>query len=212
MEESPKGKMPLKGRRKTLERPGRPNDQYTVPVTGRNPDLTPDVAEKIIKAIRIGASVASAGAFGGVAYDTLRTWALRAREFPDSIYAEFLVDVMQAVSECEVRDLSTIELFLKGRPAEYAYNTVTDANGKETKTLAHDSKGNLVVTRSEVKPDWRAAAWRLERRMPRQWGPGDININLIKGQGEIEVAEQTKDVGEEESTKDFLQKFKDEYF
>jgi hypothetical protein len=59
-----------------------------------------------------------------------------------------------------------------------------DKNGN----LVLDEDGNPVVEAQGMAPDWKASAWRLERRNPKQWGRLQ-KISGPDGDGPVEVAQ-----------------------
>lgn len=84
----------------------------------------PEVVERICEAIRMGATYELAAGYGGVHYDTLRTWTRTKPAFFEALKA--------AEAEAAVGWLSKIE-------------------------AASDES-------------WQAAAWKLERRYPQNYG------------------------------------------
>jgi hypothetical protein len=87
---------------------------------------TAEVVERITEAIGLGATYELAAAYGGISYDTFRTW----RETKPA----FFVALKEAEGEAAVRWLRRIE------------------------AAAEDDK------------HWQAAAWKLERRYPQDYG------------------------------------------
>lgn len=151
-------------------------------------ELTPALLQKISDALRIGGYIETAAALNGIGYATLRSWVLKGKTDPESLYGAFLAEVEKAVAEAEFRDLAGIDSFANGRPAEYAYEVVRNAagepvilpDGKPLMQIAKDGDGNPIIKRSEVRPSWQAAAWKLERRNPKRWGRYDrLDIDAV---------------------------------
>lgn len=179
---------------------GKPNSGRPL-ASGSLLEQDPKLIEKICAALRIGSHIDTACAIHGVGYSTMREWVLKGKENPDSIYGEFTRAVEKAVSEAETRDLAVIEAFAVGRAAEYQMEPVmvplekdgvvmfhpgtvnpimvplmtTDPQGNKVpvQQIARDADGNPILKRAEVKPQWQAAAWKLERRRPLKWGRFD---------------------------------------
>lgn len=99
----------------------------------RPPKLTPELQQKIVKAIQAGAYVETAAAFAGIHKDTFYDWMRRGARNAgrDKPYREFSDAVQKAMAEAEVKDIHTIDV--------------------------------------AAKKDWKAAAWKLERRHPERW-------------------------------------------
>ncbi|OFZ50405.1 MAG: hypothetical protein A2381_13490 [Bdellovibrionales bacterium RIFOXYB1_FULL_37_110] len=45
-----------------------------------------------------------------------------------------------------------------------------------------DSNGDKILIEKEVKPNWKASAWRLGRKFPKKWGK--------KSQGVLKIEEE----------------------
>jgi hypothetical protein len=144
-------------------------------------ELTPELIEKIVGPLRLGAPIPTAFELFDIPYVTLRYWATRAKEEPDSLYAELLNTVRKAVAEYEIRDLSVIDKHVIGAPAEYKSkpvldskgNFILDEKGKPMTILERDAEGNPILLKKEIPSDWRAAMERLSRRKPRYWAKTD---------------------------------------
>lgn len=73
----------------------------------RKTKLTPEVQEKILRHLRIGAYVETAAAAAGISRDTFYDW-LKKGAKGKAPYATFSGAVDQALAESEARDLATI--------------------------------------------------------------------------------------------------------
>lgn len=131
----------------------------------------------IIKAVQIGVPVGHAAQAAGVRASQMRAWMSRGyneierleelakqgiEAEPDEIegeFARFWDDVQVALSQSVVRGISNIQKAATGGiPVRETTRTYVDAGGKEiTETIVERSA-----------PDWRAAAWHLERGPVRQ--------------------------------------------
>ena len=170
------GKLPAKTTRKDAKQPGRPSDESRI---------DDQLMRNIRQALLIGAPVVTAAAISDIDYDTMRRWVLNAKEKPNSRYGALIRMMYKAISEYEARDLAVIEAHALGRPAQYLQQQARDKDGqpifgpdgKPVMEYVKDGEGNLIVTQSEIKSDWRAAMERLSRRKPKSWAR-HLNIDL----------------------------------
>lgn len=117
---------------------------------GRPDKLTREVQDKIVVYLKRGNYLETAAALAGVSRQAVRNWIQRANEAKaPKKYKDFLVAVDAAIAYAEDNDITIIDAMSKGWKAQ------------------HDSKGNVI--RAERAPNWKAAAWKLERRHPRRW-------------------------------------------
>jgi len=144
---------------------------------GKADVLTPELIEKIVGPLRMGTRIPTAAALNSVSYETLRHWILQGHEHPDSIYGQFIAEINKALAQWEAGDVGVLHRAAFGAPAEYLMQPVKNSNGdvvfdREGKPLmepVRDGDGNPIIKRSEIRSDWRAAAHRLERRLPKYW-------------------------------------------
>lgn len=120
---------------------------------GRPTKFNREIRDKIINAIKAGMYVESAAKYAGISKDTFYDWLDKGAKKLDPKLVEFSDAVGKAMGESELRDVLNIERAAQGAKAKY------DANG--------------VLTQQEMKPDWKASAWRLERKFPKRWGRRD---------------------------------------
>jgi hypothetical protein len=77
-------------------------------MAGRPPiELTPELQETVIGALKAGNYIETAAALVGVHHDTLREWVKKGRR-GDPRYEEFAHAVAQAIASAEARDLAVI--------------------------------------------------------------------------------------------------------
>lgn len=115
---------------------------------GRPTKFTPQTRERIIQAVALGATYELAASYGGISYELFRQWMARGRKL------------------AEKADKARKPLQLKETDAEFLafFEDVTRAENEAViKWLA---KIELAASGS----DWRAAAWKLERRYPQAYG------------------------------------------
>ena len=139
-------------------------------------ELTPELQESVCSAIRMGVYVETAANLNGIGKTTLYKW------FKDKRpkFREFTNAVQKALATSEVRDIQVIDKEATGRPAEY------------------DSEGNLL--RPAIPVNWKAAAWRLERKHSDRWGRRE-QVKIYKA----EDAEEFKPKGSHEEIMDLIE-------
>jgi DNA-binding transcriptional regulator YiaG len=148
-------------------------------------EIDPDVIKRIRNAILMGAPVITAAALNDISYDTIRAWVLKGKEDPNSEYGALLKVIVKAVAEWEIRDLSTWDHHITGRPAQYLMQPmidkkgqpIVDKEGKQLMEYVRDAEGNPILQASEIRSDWRAAMERMARRKPRTWAT-KLNVDL----------------------------------
>ena len=122
---------------------------------GRPTKISKEITEKIVNAILIGAYIETAAAHAGLNKDTFYAWLKAGARDRDkglkNQFVEFSDAIGQAMADCELRDLSVIDSCANGEP-EPVYNKEGEKIGER------------------IKKDWRAAAFRLERKFPVKWG------------------------------------------
>ena len=155
--------------------------------TGRPTKCCREIIQKISKTLLSGAYIETACALHGVSKDTLKYWAKQGREGPDSIHGEFLAAVSQAEAECEARDLYNIDRAAMGQDWDYERwdGETPDDNGFVHKAgvLRLNGRGNPIVKKIGMAPQWNASAWRLERKHPKRWARTEKLEHSGKGGG-----------------------------
>lgn len=116
------------------------------------PELDPDdYREKICQAVSIGGYIETSAIYAGVSKETLYQWLKKAHDpKADPKFKKFSDALGQAMALSEMRDLKAIDTAITG--VQYT-----------------DTVNGQVVERT-TQPDWKAAAWKLERRAPKKWG------------------------------------------
>jgi transposase len=111
--------------------------------------LTPDIQVKIVDALKLGNYIETASALAGISKNTVYDWLKRgARE------------------KERVENNSNA----KYRKEEFPFVKFSDA---VQKAMAEAEMRDLLVIANASKNDWKASAWRLERRYPAKWGRRD---------------------------------------
>lgn len=75
---------------------------------GRPEKLTPELQQKIVDAIRMGAYIETAAAYAGINKSTLYDWMKRGARAKSGKYKEFSNAIEKALAESEMRDLAVI--------------------------------------------------------------------------------------------------------
>lgn len=75
---------------------------------GRPEKLTPELQQKIVDAIRMGAYIETASAYAGINKSTLYDWMKRGARAKSGKYKEFSNAIEKALAESEMRDLAVI--------------------------------------------------------------------------------------------------------
>lgn len=75
----------------------------------------------------------------------------------EQVYVDFRIEFDRVHAKAELSDLGVISKAARG---EYVTKRATRT----------DKDGATTTTETLGKPEWQAAAWRLERRSPQRWG------------------------------------------
>lgn len=140
---------------------------------GRPTKFSEERAEKIIRAIRSGNYIETAAALAGISKTTLYSWLKRGAAEGDRLEAD-----------------------PKAKPlkSELPYLDFLDAVDI---ALAEAENMDVQAITAAASEDWRAAAWRLERKFPDRWGrkdrlqaevenKGQVGLNLVVSYGDDE--------------------------
>lgn len=147
-------------------------------MAGRPTKRTQEVEKKICDALRAGNTRRAACQYAGIGETTLARWLADFGDFGDAL--------TRAEAECEVHDVATVKRASGGyETGERTETTETRIRKKKTTTI-NPKTGAKVVTEEDIpyqhtrivvvtrrEFDWRAAAWRLERRHRKDWGRRD---------------------------------------
>lgn len=125
----------------------------------RPSSFSPELTKRIGDALRIGATYKMAAQYGGVSYDTLNDWMNRAKRAIAS------PDPISPADEPYVQFLQQIQ------------KAESDAvMGWLAKIEQEASNGN-----------WQAAAWKLERRYPRDYSRNVLQVEGDEDGGPVKV-------------------------
>lgn len=125
-------------------------------MTGRPSKFTDETKSRIIEGIKLGATYELAAGYGGVSYATFRQWMIRGEKVAGRL------DRAKKEIEISAEDLAFLHFFEAVKSAE-AEGAVTWL----TKIEDAAKSGN-----------WQAAAWKLERRYPAEYGRSIVDHNL----------------------------------
>ncbi len=154
---------------------------------GRPTKFTEQTRKKIYKHIRDGASYKVAALAAGVGESTLREWRAKAKACAEAKsideidskfrirdegqrleYAEFSADILRAEAIGEATCAARIAKAGRGgHKLREVREKIREAVTPQGKIVTLHEK--TIITR-EIRPDWRADAWVLERRHPERWG------------------------------------------
>lgn len=143
-----------------------------------SPKLTNELIEKFSTALKNGAYIETAAAYCGISKDTFYRWLKKApTDDENGNYRKLSDAIERAWAIGEMADLEVINKAALGSPDRLAL----DENGK----VIVDVNGRPVVEEYGCTPNWRASAWRLERKFPSRWGK-NVSVNL-KRDANIEI-------------------------
>ena len=134
---------------------------------GRPLKLNHDLIAKISEAIRAGAYIETAAAYCGIDKETFFKWLKKGARHQGRLHTALNNSIRRALAESELSDVVNISRAAQGVPAKY------------------DDNHNLL--HSEMRPDWKASAWRLERKFRKRWGTNTAVELTGKDGGPIET-------------------------
>jgi hypothetical protein len=128
---------------------------------GRPSKLDQSMLERITNLVRAGNYLETAAQACGINKETLHRWLREGARAASGQMHEFSESIHRAQAEAEARDLMVIDQ--AGTPHDV----------EEVKERWEDGKlvERTVTRRREF--DWKAKAWRLERRLPMKYGRRD---------------------------------------
>ena len=128
---------------------------------GRPTKFTPERRQKIIEALKTGASYKAVAHYARMSYDCLRDWIIEGSETTDEgdEYFQFFQDVNEALGSLQVRSLASIQKTGLGGVV-VSEKTVLRRDGTEE------------VTKTYAQPQWLALAWIMQHRFAGEWSDG----------------------------------------
>jgi hypothetical protein len=129
--------------------------------------LTPELKDKIVKAVRAGNYIETAAAWAGIHKDTFYDWFHKGQASRAGLYREFADELEIAWAESEVRDLQTISMAAAENWAAAAWRLERKFPtrwGRKDRMELSGTDGNPIETRtSVVSEDAQALADLLAR-------------------------------------------------
>lgn len=117
-------------------------------MAGRPTKFTPETRMRVLDAIALGATYERAAAYGGISYELFRQWMARGRGLAEK---QEKARRPRNLSDADAEFLAFFEGVTRAEH-EAAFKWL-----KKIETAADNG-------------DWRAAAWKLERRYPKEYG------------------------------------------
>ena len=179
---------------------GRPT-KLNQPAT-TNPDgTTTTTAQTLINRIQLGLNYQTACDSAGITRKTLHTWRLTAarlrtqqtqNKLPNPTQTEQdLIDFLYALEKAEA-EAEANRLAIIARAAQGGTRTekVTTRYGGDGETLER------TVVEGTLKPEWQAAAWFLERRIPERYARR-VEVTGAGGSALVPAAEAARGLAEQ---------------
>lgn len=175
--------------------------------TGRRPFLVDtDVAKTLVDAIKLGVPVSTACQAADISESIFYQWTARGRDAHEN--REAFEDGDPAATPFDPADQPYLDLYLEIRKARATAATrnvgliqkVAQGGSitEETVRTYRDHDTGELVQEKTVKrqaPDWRAAAWYLERSHKPEWGKGVDQVEVTGADGgPIQVAVDAEDL------------------
>lgn len=122
--------------------------------TGRPTKLTADVEKRLVWALQMGSTYAHACQYAGIGYSTFRAFMTRGEAEKERLEKGGKADGAMARKE---------------RPFLEFWEAIKSAEGRMVVQ-------QLMTIENASKESWQAAAWKLERRYPKEYGRQMITI------------------------------------
>lgn len=165
---------------------------------GQPSKLTPERQDRMEQLLRAGNRLMTACDEAGITHRTHRNWMIRGETEHERLtttpnarprkteapYLQYFQTIKRATALPEITNIALIQRAARG-------GTQTDTQTIETFYPDGSVKTRKVITKLE-QPQWTAAAWWLERRMPHEYGRRDTM--KIEMEVEAQLNELFKDL------------------
>jgi hypothetical protein len=149
--------------------------------------LAPEIGEAIVRAVEAGVPLTRAAQAAGIPKSTVMMWIARgAQARSDSPFATFATAIARARARAVQSNI--VELRAAARGGQLIQRTV--------RTTEKPDGSVVETTERHAAPDWRAAAWWLERMDPDHFAP--VERREISGPdgGPVELGLRGASLGE----------------
>lgn len=139
--------------------------------------MTPEVVDRMCKHLRLGGYIEDAASLAGVPRSTAMLWIKLGH---DEVKRRAAFDERWRVDERQRTHPAfreAAEEDKKLRKKQQRYVAFLDAVEKAMSQGDEDMIG--AITKAAAKGQWQAAAWRMERRRPKQWGRKDVLDGVV---------------------------------
>ena len=147
-------------------------------IIGKPTKLTPEVQERMVQLLKAGNRLELCADECGIDYTTHRNWIKRGEaellrlgsprtkeKESEVIFVEYFNAIKKATALAEISNVAVIQKSARG-------GTEVETQTIESYTPDGKLKSRKVIRKMQP-PDWTAAAWWLERRMPHVYGRQD---------------------------------------
>lgn len=130
--------------------------------------LTDEIANRFLEAIKNGNTIKNSCAYAGISTAIFYVWKEYAKTGPNRGLRADVARLMESYTRLEAEAMNeAVVRIRKAGSGETVLQRVTTTRKRP------DGTDEVVVTETMLAGEWRADAWFLERRNPREWGRRD---------------------------------------